>query len=648
MSRPLVIRSVLALMALAMFALAGPDRTGAAEVATLYVAADGNDSWSGRSAWPGADGADGPLATLDAACKAARLLGTAQQRRIVVGAGEYFFDEPIVLTDKDNGLTIEAASGADVRLYGGRKVTGWRKDGPNFYAAALPGVKEGQWDFRALIVNGRYCRRARLPEEGRFEHRSVFDVRWMSTTGGGWQRKPTEQELTTLKYKPEDLGPWLDIRNAEVTVYHMWDDSLVGVSAIAADSHTLTFSSPTGHPAGAFGVKTYVVWNVREGMTEPGQWYLDRTAGKVVYWPLPGEEMSEAEVLAPVVESIVTLKGSQANPVKNVTLRGLTLSTTTTPLKAGGFGAGRFDGALSVSGAENCAFSDLEIVNAGGQGIKATGADLRIQKCHVHHVGACGIRFSGTRVEILDNHVHDVGLTYPSAIALVGGGRDSLVAHNHVHHAPYSAINYGGQNTRIEANLIHDAMLELHDGGGIYCFAGKNLILRGNYIRDIVDTGGYGASAYYLDERSEGCLVEGNLSVNVVRPSHNHMAIGNTIRNNVFINEGDLRLTWPKSSEYRFEKNILWAQGKIVFDNREGITTLAGNVLYSAQGKVECKKLNQYSQAGEYRMDADAANVQADPKLVAYRDGKVRIAADSPAAALGIEPIDVSNAGPRP
>jgi acyl-CoA synthetase (AMP-forming)/AMP-acid ligase II len=33
-------------------------------------------------------------------------------------------------------------------------------------------------------------------------------------------------------------------------------------------------------------------------MTEPGQWYLDRTAGKVVYWPVPGEEMSEAEVLA--------------------------------------------------------------------------------------------------------------------------------------------------------------------------------------------------------------------------------------------------------------------------------------------------------------------------------------------------------------
>ena len=645
MTKAQVTHSFLILVALGALAVR---QSVASDAVISYVSPTGDDSWSGRLAQPNADRTDGPRATLGAACRATRTLGTETSRRIVVQAGEYFLNEPVVLTEKDSGLTIEAATGADVTLYGGRKVTGWRKDGPDFYAATLPGVKEGDWDFRALIVNGRYCPRARLPKTGRFEHRSVFDVRWMSTTGGGWQRKPTDEELTTLKYRPEDLGPWLDIRNAEVTVYHMWDDSMVGVSVIDTESHTLTFSSPTGHPAGAFGAKTYVVWNTREGMSEPGQWYLDRTAGKVVYWPLTGEDMSEVKVIAPVVESIVRVQGSRGKPVRNVTLRGLRLAATTTPLTAGGFGAGRFDGALSIANAEDCMFGDLEVRHAGGQGIQATGTSLRIQRCHVHHVGACGIRASGTRLEVTDNHIHDVGLTYPSAIALQGGGRDSLVAHNHVHHAPYSAINYGGQNTRIEANRIHDAMLELHDGGGIYCFGGKNLVLRGNYIHDIIDTGGYGASAYYLDEQSEGCLVEGNLSVNVMRPSHNHMAKGNTIRNNVFINEGDLRLTWPRSSDYRFEKNILWATGRIVFDNREGITTLAGNILHSVAGKVECKKLDQYSQTGEYPMQADAVNVLADPKLIAYRDGQVQIAPDSPAHALGIEPIDVSGTGPRP
>ena len=127
-------------------------------------------------------------------------------------------------------------------------------------------------------------------------------------------------------------------------------------------------------------------------------------------------------------------------------------------------------------------------------------------------------------MKIADNEVHDVGLTYPSAIALTGGGKDCEISHNHVYDTPYSAVTCGGQDNLIEGNRIHHAMQELHDGAGIYCFGGKGLVLRGNFIYDIVDTGGYGASAYYLDEQCEGCVVEKNLSINVARPSHNHMA----------------------------------------------------------------------------------------------------------------------------
>ncbi len=616
--------------------------------ATFFVSREGNDAWSGRTAEPDANRTDGPFATLHAACRAARALGKGKARTIVVQAGEYYLDEPLVLTAEDSGLTIEAARGAEVRLYGGRRVSGWKRDGETFYAAELPGVAEGTWDFRALIVNGRYCPRARLPREAVFEHESVFDVPWMTTTGGGWKRKPTDAELTTMRYKAGDLGAWLDVGNAEVTVYHMWDESLVGVSANDADSRTLTFSSPSGHPPGAFGVKKYVVWNVREGMTQPGQWYLDRTAGKVVYWPLPGEDMSRAAVIAPVVESIIVLKGTKEKPVKDVTIRGLTLSATTTPLKAGGFGAGRFNGAIDAVFAEDCTFADLEVVNAGGQAIKVSGSNLRIQKCHTHHVGACGIRFQGDGLQITDNHVHDVGLTYPSAIALTGGGKGCEIGHNHVHHTPYSAVTCGGQDNRIESNRIHHAMQELHDGAGIYCFAGKNLVLRGNFIYDIVDTGGYGASAYYLDERSEGCLVEENVSINVVRPSHNHMAEGNTIRNNVFISDGDMQLTFPRSSGYTFERNVLFAKGRITFDNYEGIVTAANNIFYSEAGKVECHKLDRYSRTESYAVESDDSNLQADPLLTAYQQGKVEFAPGSPARRLGIEPIDVSGAGPRP
>ena len=614
---------------------------------TFYVAVNGSDSWSGRMPQPNADRTNGPCATLEAVCSKAREVDIKTPGRIVIQEGRYFFNKPLVLTDRDSGLTIEAAPGGKVFLYGGRKITGWKKDGEKFYAAALPDIKQGNWDFRALVVNGRFCRRARLPEQGFFTHQSSFDVPWMTTTGGGWKRKPTNEELTQLKYKQEDLGPRLDIKNAEITVYHMWDESLVGVSEMDTKSNTLTFSTPSGHPPGAFGVKKYVVWNVREAMTEPGQWYLDRTEGKVVYWPLAGEDMSKAEVFAPTIESIIQIKGSKNNPASNITIRGLVLSVTTTPLKAGGFGAGTFEGAASIASGKNCGLINLEIVNVGGQGIKVSGKNLRIENCNVHHTGACGIKFSGAGSIVTNNYIHDIGLTYPSAIGLQGGGQDNEVSHNEIHDTPYTAINWGGEKNRIENNLIYRAMMELHDGGGIYCFAGKELVLRGNFIRDIPDTGGYGSSAYYLDERSENCIVERNLSLRVGRPTHNHMAKNNTIRNNVFICDEDARFTFPRSSDFVFERNIVYARGKIVFDNTEALTTFKNNILYSTAGNVEGNKMSQYSRTGSEQLQP-GDNLFTDPLFVEFDKGKVRFESGSPAAKLGIEPIDVSGAGRRP
>ncbi len=613
----------------------------------LFVAADGNDSWSGRSQTPNTERTDGPFATLGAACRVARKHDAGQARRIVMQTGRYFLTEPITLNVEDSGLTIESAPGADVRLYGGRKVIDWKKDGEKLYSAELPGVKDKTWDFRTLIVNGRFCPRARLPQKGFFEHLSKFDVPWMSTTGGGWKRKPTNEELTTLKCRAEDIGPWLDVNNAEVNVYHMWDESLVGLAAMDSESRTLTFASPSGHPPGAFGVNKYVVWNVREGLTQPGQWYLDRTAGEVVYWPLPGEDMNQAEVIAPTIESIIRIAGTKSSPAKDITIHGLKLSVTTTPLEAGGFGAGKFDGAVSITNGENCRLLDLEIANVGGQAIKASGNGLRIERCHVHHTGACGVRCSGSQVVVSDNHIHNVGLTYPSAIALQGGGKDCRISHNEIHDCTYTAINCGGERNRIENNLIYRAMTELHDGGGIYCFAGKDLVLRGNFIRDIIDTGGYGASAYYLDERSEGCLVEGNLSVGIVRPSHNHMALKNAIRNNVFVSDQDARVTLPRSSDYVFEKNVVCAKGKIVFENPDALITFRDNVLFSIEGAVECHKLEKYNKTSTYVLQSGGENLLVDPLLVEYKKGRVRFGADSAVLKLGIESIDVGNAGPR-
>jgi hypothetical protein len=587
-----------------------------ADGATFVVAPNGDD------ANPGTE--QQPLATLEAARDAARRAEEGPHR-IVVMPGDYFLSATFALDARDNGLTIEAGEGGQATLHGGRVVTGWKRDGDRLWSAELPGVKEGDWDFRALMVDGRLAERARLPESGTFLHKSEFDVRWLSSVGGGWERKPTEEELTTMLYDPSDVPAALAVDNAEVRVYHMWDESMVGVAANDRQRHALIFSTPAKSPPGAFGVKKYVIFNTREGMARPGQWYLDRNAGALVYWPLAEEDMARARIVAPRLERIVSVVGTREKPVENVTIRGLALRATTTPLKAGGFGAYAFDGALRLDWARQCTLERLDVGCVGGQGILANQlADCRIVECHVHQAGACGIKVGGRTSLVARCHIHDVGKYYPSAIALPAYSSAAVdekglhLYRNEIHDAPYSGIAGGGENLRIEENLIYRVMREMQDGAAIYGGM-RRAVLRGNVVRDVQKVGeGYGASAYYLDEGALDCIVERNVAVGVDRPSHNHIARNTIIRDNVFIADGDMSLTFGRSAGCTFERNTLFAPGKITISQPNAIRVWNDNVLYRGG-------LGKEGRARAFTID-DAMPAADPPKRMTWSAAAVRVA----------------------
>jgi hypothetical protein len=564
--------------------------------ATFVVSPSGRDTQPGTAAQP--------LATLDAARDAARK-APAGPHRILVMPGDYFLAKPLELDARDSGLTIEAAPGKPATLYGGKLVTGWRRDG-RFWTADLPGVKEGTWDFRALIANGRMPPRARFPETETLLHQGTWNLPLLPAVSGFWERKPTREELTTMPYDAKDIPATLDVRNAEVRMYHMWDESLVGVERNDLARHALIFSSPAISPPGAFGIKKYVVFNTREGMTQPGQWYLDRSAGRLVYWPLPGEDMAQAKVIAPSMERIVRIAGNAKKPAEKITLRGLTLAATTPPLKPASFGAGAFDGALSLGAVRQCALEKLEIANVGGLGIAAERlTDCSIADCHVHHTGACGVRINGTRTEIAGNHIHHVGVYYPSAAASMLGGEALHIARNEIHDAPYSGVIGGGKDHLIEGNLIYRVMRELHDGAAIYGNL-KHCVLRGNVVRDVVEFGkGFGASAYYLDEGACDCIIERNVAIGVPMPTHNHITRNTVVRNNVFIADKDMVISFQRSAECTFEGNTLFAPGKVVVRQPNGVKVWQGNVLFR-------NGLGQNGQAQAFTID-DAMPASTPP-----------------------------------
>ena len=615
----------------------------------FYLSPDGSDNNDGKTR-------EKPLKSIMKARNAARAIRFDTHKKIVLLGGKYYeFD--LYLEQVDTGLTIESASGEKVVLYGGRRITNWVKEG-KFFTAHLDGVKDRTWDFHMIEVNGKIRPRARLPKTGRYEHLSRFDVKWMSSTGGGWERKPTVEELSTMKYKKGDLGSWIDLNNAELTIFHNWDESLVGLKSIDEKTQTVKFSIPAGHPTGAFyvsigagGFKSsvphaddYIVWNIREGMNEPGQWYLNRTDEKLVYWPLPGEDISTLNVVVPTKENIIRLRG-----VRDVTFKDITISCTTTPFVSGGYGAARFDGAISGSG-DNCSFINITICNVAGQGFKISGDSNRIENCEIYDVGASGIRSSGSNCIVYNNYVHDIGIIYPSAIAMSVNGNGTVISHNEVHNAPYGGI-YSGKSI-VEYNLVYDVMKVLLDGS---CFNG------GSIVRHNIAKGGRDekslAIAYYHDEQSTGYLVEENIAINTYRPIHNHMTKNGIIRNNVFIDSGPQVLRFSRVYGVTFEKNILIAdditfhipQGGVIdyqmFWEANGISSMQKNIIFSRKNKANVAKIDYYIIKEVIPLEQNEGNILTDPLISGWESGVIRFDPGSPAYTLGIKPIDLRLAG---
>ena len=65
----------------------------------------------------------------------------------------------------------------------------------------------------------------------------------------------------------------------------------------------------------------YYIENVFEALDAPGEWYLDHTTGKLSYRPLPGEDVTTAEVIAPALPELMRITGASG-----ITFRGLTFA----------------------------------------------------------------------------------------------------------------------------------------------------------------------------------------------------------------------------------------------------------------------------------------------------------------------------------
>ena len=510
----------------------------------IYISPEGNDGNSGIEKLP--------MKSL----RAALLISREKSIKTIILRGGKYYGVSVNLEPADSGLVIKNYKKEKPILYGGVKITKLYKEN-KFICADLP-VNNAGWDFRMILVNDSLRERSRLPEKGYFNHLSEWNVKVLPLVYGEWERKPTKQELSSLKYDSKDVNPWIkDSTSAELTVLHSFDESYLGVRSVDTVHHLLHFTYPSIEVPGSFGNKNYVVWNTMQGITHPGQWYFDKSKRKIYYWPIKGQDSTNTNIVVPITRNVITfLKGT-----KSIILEGLTIEATGNHLQNEDFAAMGIDAAIIGSGVSQIVLNKLTIKQTGGSAIKLSGKNITISDSKFNALGGGGIYYFGRNINIKNCTIENTGLIFSGAVGIRGNGECDSIKNCNIINIPYSGINIHGDSCLIEKCTIKHVMTIFQDGGALYCGVQKNSTIRNNFI--IGNNTSRFTMGIYFDEQSYNCLAKNNTVINSGIPVHCHMAKDILYENNIFFDLNQQHINYGRSTGIGLSHNLFIAPSVI-------------------------------------------------------------------------------------
>ncbi len=508
--------------------------TAQAQAADIWVSPKGSDRAAGTAVQP--------LATVAAALRQARDLRRLNDPSVQAGVhiwvrgGEYRLHEPLFLRPEDAGTAtsptlIEAAPNEQPVLSGGVPVTGWRKDASK--RPGLPTAAQGQvWvadvpmvggqalAFRQLWVDGRKAVRARTPNNDNLPRLLTWDVdkqeAWIPTTAVGALRQPGQLEMV---------------------LHQMWAVNVLRIKTLTVQGAKarVTFHEPESkvqfeHPwprpiiDGKNGSSAFYLTNAVELLDQPGEWHYDAQRGEVLYWPRPGETMSTAHVVAPVLETLVQVSGSLDQPVAYVQFKGLTFAYTTwlrpseqghVPLQAGMYLLDGYSlkkpGTPDKAGLENQAW-----IGRPPAGVELSGAHhTRFERCQFLHMASAALDYqSGTHDDVV------VGCTFRD-VSGNGIQLGKFSDEGTETHLPYNPKDEREicTNELLENNLLTDCANE--DWGCVGIAAGfvRNTTIRHNEIAQVPYTG---ISVGWGWTKTANCMRDNRVTANYIHHYARH------------------------------------------------------------------------------------------------------------------------------
>jgi len=335
-------------------------------------------------------------------------------------------------------------------------------------------------------------------------------------------------KIGKFHYKEERPERWLNEKDPWVHGYWFWDwsEQRQPIASIDPEKKIIEVKEPY-HNYGYRKGQWYYAYNLLSELDEPGEWFLDREAGKLYFWPTAW--LHNGEALVSILPTMV-----QMDDVKHVVFNGFTLE------------ASRSTGLLARN-VSHVEISDCTVRNVGRGGISVSGSNSKVTGCTLYQLGGTGIALNGGDRKTLtpsnllaeNNHIHHYGRIkrmYTPGIAMRGVG--IRAANNLIHTAPHMAIQFSGNENIIEYNEIHHVCLESNDAGAIY--SGRNWTMRGNkirynYMHHVEGFEDRGCVGVYLDDMFSSADIVGNVFYKVYRAAFIGGGRDNNVLNNVFI-----------------------------------------------------------------------------------------------------------------
>jgi len=672
---------------------------GAAIGQEYWVSAAGNDSAAGTK--------DMPFATLERARDAVRetrKAGGLPKGGVTVWLqrGVYEISKTFELNHTDSGtaespVVYRSVPGEEVRLAGGRQIPSsafkpvtdldvLKRLDPSAHGNVL------QADLKALGITdyGKLTRRGGIEKstlpaamELFFNDRPMSLARWPNR---GWTRiaaVPDGPAGERFRYDGDRPNRWGKAQDIWVHGYmnRNWCDTYEQVAVLDSQSREIVTCEPhdyRGYKAG----QRFRFLNVLEELDEPGEWYIDRLAGLLYFWP--PEPIAQGRVCVSLLETpLVALRQTEY-----IRLRGFVLECT------------RGCGVEIVGGSHN-RVAGCTVRNIGTVGVTIgvvepdlerriytdttfkgdAGVDNGVVSCEIHDTGEYGILLAGGdrktlqagRNYAINNDIHNFGRwvrTYRPAVFLCGVG--NRVAHNRLHDAPHTAVLFWGNDHVLEFNEVYRVCTDTGDAGAFYIgrdWSQRGNVIRYNHFHDLTATleeeqGFNWVMAVYLDDQASGTTVFGNVFSRVNCGVMVGGGRDNMIENNLFAFCGRTISLDARGIGGNYSVgNVLFDRLKAVNHARppysEHYPALAGilsdepglpkgneiarNICLG--GPWEVFSLSRENEFVRKLVKVESNLTEGDAGLFAPEKGDFRLKEDAPALKLGFKPIAFDKIG---